>query len=213
MLASPGVGTDDGRGPPAAPLLAGYQEVEGAREVPVLGAVTTRSRTWFLARWLPDGDHRVLAMRTCGVEFDRVLGAKVELPSRALARLPVVRAPFRARADGSLVSAAWSSGWQDDLDEDRRPGVSIHVDAPVCSGQVYVTSEARSSAVLFERGGTFEGRLRVRVKQRVLGASNDCLRRVSEDSDEELSGRLRLVPVPGDATCGRWSSERWPARR
>ncbi len=198
---------------PPAPLWAGYQEVTGEREVPILGTVTTRNRTWFLARWDRDGDGYVLRQRTCGVRFDRVMGVGVKLPDRLLARLPVQTARFVPRGDGTWFGE-WESGWGgEDLDADGRPGVTIEVDAPMCGGRIQVASRTVSRAQLRADGEVLEGGVVVDVTQDVLGASNACLRSASDDTREQHRGWMRLVPVPPDSTCGRWRTDEWPARR
>jgi hypothetical protein len=197
---------------PPPTLWAGYQEVAGERDVPVLGTVTTRNRTWFLARWEPEGDGYVLRQRTCGVDFDRVMGVAVKMPDRLLARLPVTTARFAPRADGSWFGQ-WESGWgAEDLDADGRPGVTIVVDAPMCGGRVQVTSSTVSRATLKPDGEALAGGVVVDVTQSVLDASNACLRSASEDTREQHRGWMRLVPVPPDSTCGRWRTDEWPAR-
>lgn len=193
-------------------LYAGYQDLRGQTEVPVFGLIDTRSRTWFIARWTEKDGAWVLQQRTCAVDFDRVLGARVNMPEQLMRRLPVTEIPFRPEA-GGLFAPAWTSGWgADDLDGDGHPGATIEVDAPVCSGGVYVASTATSSARLRPDGDGFQGKIRVRVRQQVLGASGACLRTVAQDSDETMRGVMRVVPVGADASCSRWSLARWPAR-
>jgi hypothetical protein len=197
---------------PPPVLWAGYQEVTGEHDVPVIGTVETRNRTWFLARFDPEGGGRVLRERVCGVDFDRVMGVRVRLPERLLARLPIVTARFEAQPDGGWAGE-WITGWgREDLDDDGRPGVTIDVDAPMCGGRVEVESRSTSRAVLRPEGDGFAGPLVVDVDQTMLGASNVCLRAASDDTREHHTGWMRLVAVPPDSTCGRWGPADWPAR-
>lgn len=197
--------------PAPGPLYAGYEQVEGQREVPVLGTLRTRRHTWFLARFEPDGaGGRVLRQRACAVRFEPAKGAVVRLPDRLLARLPASRLEL-APAEGGWRGAAQLAGWgEEDLDEDGQPGATIEVDAPLCGGALYVAHQTRSDLTARARGAEVVGEITIEVAQRVLGARGACLRELSEDGREVLRGRFRMVPVAPDATCARLPAEAWP---
>ncbi len=199
--------------PAAAPTLyAGYQEVVGEKTVPVIGALKTRNRVWFLAehRPQPNGDV-TLVQRTCQVAFDRVMGVQVSLGPGLLAALPPVTIPLTRQPDGSL-GGGWTHGWgREDLERDGHPGATIVVDAPMCGGRLYVASQTTTKARVRPNRGGLDGRLIVSVDQQVLGADSACLRAASEDEHLDQTGWLRLVPVPAGSDCRTFSRAAWPA--
>lgn len=197
---------------PADTLWAGYQVVTGSKRIPILGNLQTRTRTWFLARWREDEGGATLTRRVCGVAVDPVMGVEVRLPAALLANLPVSRMRFDLLAEG-LVAVDAEEGWgREDLDRDGRPGVTIEVDAPLCGGKLYVASRTTANARAERVGDTIEGRIGVRVEQEILGASATCLRATADDTEDQMLGWFRLLPVPDDATCASWPHAAWPAR-
>ncbi|MCA9545548.1 MAG: hypothetical protein KC613_14185 [Myxococcales bacterium] len=193
-------------------LYAGYMEVVGTKDVPVIGTLKTRNRTWFLAERTPTEDGGfALRQRICQVEFDRVMGVQVKLGPALLEHLPAVE----ARLDplpGGFFGGRWAQGWDaTDVDRDGKPGGTIVVDAPMCGGRLYVQSQTVTKAKARPVEGAIDGRIAVSVDQKILGADSACLKAASEDEHLEQTGWFRLVPVPADATCLAWRRADWPA--
>lgn len=198
--------------PPAVTLWAGAQEVTGSRKIPMLGAVQTRNLSWFIAEKRATKDGFELIQRPCGVSFDSVMGVQVHIGAKAVQSVPPATLRFTTEPDGSFGARAALSGWDaTDHDGDGKPGVTVGVKAAICGGSLQVASRASTSARLRMVGTGLEGVVKVHVKQQILAAEGACLKRAAEDSDETLSGWVRLVPAPATATCQTWSAARWPA--
>ncbi|MGK0359715.1 MAG: hypothetical protein ACI9U2_002021 [Bradymonadia bacterium] len=198
--------------PPAVTLWAGAQEVTGSRNIPLLGAVKTRNLSWFIAERRATKDGFELVQRPCGVRFDSVMGVQVHISGEAVQSVPPATLRFTTEPDGSFGARAATSGWDaSDHDGDGKPGITVGVKAAVCGGSLQVASQASTSARLRAVGAGLEGVVKVHVKQQILAAEGACLKRAAQDSDETLTGWVRLVPAPGTATCQTWSAARWPA--
>lgn len=197
--------------PPAAGLWAGYQEVEGNRDLPLLGTVKTLARTWFLAEVTPTPDGGfVLTQRPCHVAFKPVLGVQVEMPVSAIPKLPPSVGTFRPEG-ADFVAPAWITAWDaTDIDGDGHPGLTMRVEAPLCGGRLYVASQATTRARARMHNGALEGRVQVEVKQTMLGAQGACLRQFATDETEQVSGWFRLVAVPPETRCPL-DPAKWPA--
>lgn len=212
----PLVATSDATPPtPGATRWLGYQEVEGERTIPVLGTLKTRNRNWFVADRVPQpGGGFVLQQHTCDVAFDPVLGVQVRMTRALIEAMPRVAVAFERLPDGTFGARGWHHGWDAaDLEGDGHPGATVTVEAPVCGGDLYVASDSLTRARAKDTAGGLDARLVVDVKQQILGASSDCLRQASSDTEERLQGWFRLVPAPqGDVTCARFNRADWPGR-
>ncbi len=196
---------------PPSGLWAGYQEVEGKRELPVLGSVKTLARTWFLAEVTatPDGGF-TLTQRPCHVEFKPVMGVQVDMPATTVPKLPPSVGTFQPEGPG-YAAPGWVTAWDvTDIDGDGHPGVTLAVRAPLCGGRLFVASQATTRARARMNGGALEGRVQVDVKQQVLGADGACLRQFAADEAEQVSGWFRMVPVAVGTVCPVEPSK-WPA--
>jgi hypothetical protein len=195
-------------------LWAGHQVTFGRREIPFKGEVETRMDSFVIARLERDGDLALLHQTACHVRFSKVAGVVVHMDAQALPRTRTVfsvaeDAPHGA-GEASLVGrsvVAWSS---EDLDDDGHPGVTVHVQAPVCSGELYVSSRSKTKATATVGPTRLEGRAKVHVKQRILGAEGACLSAVAKDTDEHQSGPFAYVPVPEGTTCEMLVRQGWP---
>ena len=198
--------------PAAVSLWAGAQEVTGTRKIPVIGEVTTRNLSWFIAQKRPTKDGFELIQRPCGVSFDSVMGVQVQIDPKAVRSVPPATLRFTNEPDGSFGARSATSGWDaTDHDGDGKPGITVSVKAALCGGALQVASQTRTSARLRMVGTALEGVVKVHVKQEILGAEGMCLKKAAKDSDEALTGWVRLVPAPATASCQTWSGARWPA--
>jgi hypothetical protein len=200
---------------PAAPpptRWLGYQEVTGTKDVPVIGTLTTRNRSWFVAERHPTPAGFRLVQRPCHVDFDRVMGVKVAVAPALLANLPATDAQFDLLPDGTFGAQGWRSGWDEgDVDRDGKPGATVTVEAPMCGGKLYVASTSTTKARAKAHNGGIDGRVQITVEQHILGADGACLKATAEDSTEQHAGWFRLVPAPDGATCADFDRRTWPA--
>ncbi|MEM9456445.1 MAG: hypothetical protein AAGF11_19850 [Myxococcota bacterium] len=189
-------------------LWAGHQVTFGQRKVPFKGKVQTRTDSFVIARLDRDGDLLKLEQTACQVRFSKVAGVRVHMDADAL---PQTRMVFSGREDSAELAGrsivAWSSA---DIDEDGNPGMTVRVDAPICSGELYVANRSKTRATATVEPQRIEGKARVRVKQQILGAKGACLSAVAKDTDENQSGPFAYVPVPEGSTCATLMAQGWP---
>jgi hypothetical protein len=199
--------TADTRAATEAPeLWAGHQVSFGTREIPFRGEVTTRMDTLVLGRVRREGDRLVIDQEACAVRFDEVAGVRVSMDAEGLPRSRVVF----AQRDAAFLATSTIAWDDEDVDGDGHPGITIGVDAPVCSGDLYVSNHSRTRAEAAFDGDSFRGRASVNVKQSVLGARGRCLSAVARDTDEIVSGPFAYVRVPAGSTCASLVSSGWP---
>jgi hypothetical protein len=201
--------SDDPRDAPELPTLwAGHQVTFGKRDVPFKGEVETRMDSFVLARLDRRGDIIELEQTACHVRFAKVAGVMVHMNVQALPRTRMVFAAAATAEDLTGRSVvAWGS---EDLDEDGHPGVTVHVQAPVCSGELYVSNRSKTKATATLEPERLQGRASVHVEQRILGAEGACLSAVAKDTDEHQRGPFAYVPVPEGTTCETLLSQGWP---
>jgi hypothetical protein len=191
-------------------LWAGHQVALGKRDIPLKGEVETRMDSFVLARLERNGDLLELRQTACHVRFSKVAGVMVHMDTRAL---PVTRMVFSAAEDaepGALVGRSIVAWATEDLDDDGHPGVTVHVQAPVCAGDLYVSNRSKTNATATITHDRLEGRAKVHVKQKILGAEGACLSAVAKDTDEQQSGPFAYVPVPEGTTCETLFLQGWP---
>lgn len=189
-------------------LWAGHQVMLGRRQVPFKGEVETRMDTFVLARMDRSGDLVTLDQTACHARFSKVAGVTVHMNVQALPRTRMV---FSAKAGDDTLEGrsvvAWAS---EDLDDDGHPGVTVHVQAPVCSGDLYVSNISKTRATGTLEPERLEGKAKVHVQQQILGAEGACLSAVAKSTDERQSGPFAYVPVPEDSTCETLFLQGWP---
>lgn len=193
-------------------LWAGHQVTFGKRVIPFKGEVETRMDSFVLARLERDGDLVELHQTACHVRFSKVAGVTVHMNAQSLPRTRMVfaAADDAPAANGALQGrsvVAWAS---EDLDDDGHPGVTVHVQAPVCNGDLYVSNRSKTKATATIAPDRLEGRAKVHVKQTILGAEGACLSAVAKDTDEHQSGPFAYVPVPEGTTCETLFRQGWP---
>lgn len=189
-------------------LWAGHQVTFGTRTIPIKGEVSTRMDSFVIARLHQrEGGVIELEQTACHVRFSKVAGVMVHMDAEAL---PETRMVFATGDDGSLAGrslVAWSN---EDVDEDGHPGMTVHVKAPVCSGDLYVTNRSSTKATATLDTERLEGRAKVHVRQEILGAEGACLGAVAKTTDERVSGPFAYVPVPEGTTCETLFNQGWP---
>lgn len=191
-----------------AVLWAGHQISFGSRDVPFRGEVATRMDTLVLAKVEFDGSRLVIDQVACAVRFDEVGGVRVTMDA---AGLPRTRMMFALQDGGEMFLAKSTVAWDDeDVDGDGHPGITIEVDAPVCSGDLYVSNRSRTRAEGHFEGELFRGRAKVKVEQEVLGTRGRCLGVVARDITETVSGPFAYARAPKGSTCASLISSGWP---
>lgn len=192
-------------------LWAGHQVTFGTRKIPFKGEVETRVDSFVLARLERDGELATLHQTACHVRFSKVAGVMVHMDTQALPDTRMVfSVPGTAGVHDEFAGrsvVAWAS---EDLDDDGHPGVTVHVQAPVCSGELYVANRSKTKATATLAPERLQGRARVHVRQKILGAEGACLSAVAKDVDEHVSGPFAYVPVPEGTTCEMLLRQGWP---
>jgi len=187
-------------------VWAGHQVTFGRRDVPFKGEVQTRTDTWALARVRYDGDRLTLTQEACMVVVKPVAGVKVFMDARSL---PANEFGFQPNGEDlrgrSVVS--WSD---EDVDGDGHPGMTVHIDSNVCSGDLYVGNDSRTRARAQRVGGALRGRATVTVDQTILGAKGACLSVVATDTHEVVRGPFAYAPIDRGATCRSLMQSGWP---
>ncbi len=190
-------------------LWAGHQVTFGQRDVPFRGEVETRMDSFVLARMSREGELIILEQTACHVRFSKVAGVMVHMNVQALPRTRMVLAAAEGTAE-ELVGRSLVAWGREDLDDDGHPGVTVHVQAPVCSGDLYVSNVSKTKARATLDAARLEGRAKVHVKQQILGAEGACLSAVAKNTDERQSGPFAYVPVPEGTSCEKLFLQGWP---
>lgn len=191
---------------------AGHQVVYGKRDVPVLGTLQTRMDTWVIARVRRSEAEIQIDQRACKVNYEDIGGVKVYVDADAL---PDSRLIFE-RVEGTphyLMSGTVNWG-KEDIDGDGEPGMSVYVDAPVCSGKLHVTNKTTTNARAFgdEDGSPIYGEVTVSVRQKILGADGKCLAGMAKDSFERSKGSFRYAKIKANETCQSLLDAGWPVK-
>lgn len=191
---------------------AGHQVLLGARNLPILGRLETRSESFQLARVQRSEEGLRLVQQTCRMEIAPVAGVTVRFLPEGVPKMPPSVIEYVRRKD-RWEGGPWVTEWnEEDVDGDGKPGATLVVEAPICGGTLYVGGFSRASTRATEKEGGIVGEMRARVGHRILGTSGGCLRLVARDSEESVSGTFAYVPVPPDATCESLLAGPWPAR-
>lgn len=185
-------------------MWAGRSAVTGSRKVPILGTIDFRTDNYLLASVTrtPTGGY-ALEQQVCKVTFEKAAGASISLDETAASKMKTAFPVFEPDDEGAGFTAAeWPSGWgEEDLDEDGKPGMAVRVQAPLCGGTLHVASEAKSLARGAFTGESFHGEIEIFVDQRIQEVEGACLRWMSSDRAEWMTGRFVYTPVAAGATC------------
>ena len=196
----------------AEELWAGHQATVGARRVPILGTLVTRSDTFLLARIRRDGDEVHLEQKLCKLDIAPFAGVRVSLLAEGVPKMPPTDITFRKKGL-KWEAVPWSTSWNyEDVDGDGKPGATVRVEAPICGGTVYVGSNSQAIARGIDMAGAISGELKVSIDQRILETSGGCLGLVAKDTKEQVAGTFAYVPVPAGSTCDSLlAAKAWPA--
>lgn len=201
-------GADDGAS--AREKWVGHQVVYGKTSVPFMGDKQTRTDSYLLASVIRRGDTVELSQLACRVTFKEIAGVKLDIPTEALLRMPKAEIRFEPEK-GLLKASPWQVGWhKTDIDRDGSPGLSVDVDASICSGKIHVASSTRSAAVAKLTENGMMGKISVHVKQKILGSDSVCLKMFSSDSEERQKGGFVYQRVADDTTCKDLLGRPWP---
>jgi len=199
---------DDGSSSPEK--WVGHQVVYGKTSVPFMGDKQTRTDSYLLASVTRRGETIELSQLACKVGFKEIAGVKLDIPTDALLRMPKAEICF-APEKGLLKAIPWQVGWnKTDIDGDGAPGLSVDVDASICSGKIHVASSTRSAAVAKMTENGMMGKISVHVKQKILGSDSVCLKMFSSDSEERQTGGFVYQRVPDNTTCKDLLGRPWP---
>ena len=191
-----------------AELWAGHQVVWGTANVPLIGERETRTDSYFLAHVERDAEGMHFIQETCRVEIAPVAGVRTFIAPETFPALPTV--PFTLKEAGGRWTGQWDAGWtEQDDDKDGEPGVTVHVQVPLCSGRVFVSSQSETHAEARFVGANLEGEVRVHFTQKVLGASNPCLSLTAANNQDTLHGVVRYRPIDRSDTCAAVAA--WPS--
>lgn len=203
LAATPGQGQE---------LWVGHQVVKGARSVPILGTLETRTDSYYLATVeRRDGELR-LVQRTCKMEVARFAGVQVSFHEEGVRKMPPSEIFYRL--DGERwIAKPWITRWdREDVDGDGHPGATVTVEAPVCGGTLHVSGYSKARAHGVEAEGRLVGELRARVGHTILGTSGGCIGLVAKDSEESVAGTFAYQPAPEGTTCESLLASPWPVR-
>lgn len=190
-----------------AVVWAGHHVSLGTRRVPMKGVVRTRTDAFYLGRLERAGKGWKMVQTPCDIRMAPMGGVNVSLDATAL---PSSELLMFSDSEGVLHGRTVTEWDEEDLDEDSNPGLTVTVDAPVCSGSLYVanrsTTEARAHLATRFLGGHAE----MHREERILGAKGACLSLMAESTEETIAGPFAYVPVDADATCESLLREEWP---
>lgn len=195
----------------APELWVGHQVVVGERKVPLIGRVATRTDSYFLAKVQRDEGRIRVEMQTCKSDIAEAAGVQVSFPPGVEPKLPVAVAEYRER-DGSW-QASFESGWgREDVDGDGKPGATMRIDAPLCSGTIQVASRSRTRhrGRLGDEG--LSGEVQAISEQKTLDADNACLRMMAKDESDRVRGHFVWAKASAGATCATLNVAPWPVR-
>lgn len=193
-------------------MWAGHQVVKGARSVPILGTLETRTDSFYLATVERKEGEIHLSQKTCRMDIARFAGVKVSFLEEGVPKMPPSRIVYRSRGE-QWEAGPWITEWQEqDVDQDGKPGATISVEAPICGGTIFVSGFSKAIARGAEGKQGLEGEIRAQVGHRILGTSGGCIKLVAKDSEETVAGTFAYTPVPADATCESLQGGGWPAK-
>ena len=135
-----------------------------------------------------------------------VAGVRVRMDARSLPENA-----FEFTSNGVDLRGASLVEWsREDVDGDGHPGLTVHVDSAVCSGDLYVGNSSSTTARAALSDGTLRGNARVTVDQEILGAKGACLSVVARDTHEVVKGPFAYAKVPAGSTCKSLFGSGWP---
>ncbi len=189
----------------------GHQVVFGKTDVPFMGTKETWTESFLLADVRRDAAGIDIEQVACKVRFKEIMGVKINIPKKALLKLPKARFRFTPQDDKTFKADVWRVGWnKQDVDRDGSPGLTIDVDASICSGKLNVASTTRSAAAAILTKDGMLGKIGVEVKQTILGSNSACLDMFSKNTEETQKGTFVYRRVPAGTTCSDLLKRPWP---
>ncbi len=194
-----------------AETWVGQYVQEGLRQVPLSGKKEVHTETFVVAQVRRSDGQLDFTEHVCRIQVRPVKGVTVTMSPNTIAHLPPTKFTLSVH-DGQVSGGPWTSGWgAEDLDRDGHPGVTVHVGGTFCSGDLYVSSETRTSLTSGQiKDSQLSGLLSGLVRQRVLGADGLCLRSMAGDSQEVQMGTIAYRRVASDTTCQSLAGKPWP---
>lgn len=193
-------------------LWVGHQVVKGARSVPILGTLETRTDSYYLAKVeRRDGELR-LVQTTCKMKIARFAGVQVSFLDDGVRKMPPTEISYLRQGE-RWEAQPWITQWeQEDVDGDGKPGATVQVEAPVCGGTVFVSGYSKAMARGAEEEGGLVGEIRAKIGHKILGTSGGCIKLVAKDSEETVAGTFAYLPAPEGATCESLAAASWPVQ-
>jgi len=199
---------------PRIEVWAGHQALSGKRKVPLYGEKDTRTDNYLIAEVHRFPTHLDIIQKTCRIDIHPIGSVRAAMKTETVLRLPKVRLALDVGPDGAVSGPASNSGWGDeDLDGDGHPGATVQISGTTCSGEVYVSNQSATTVLsgrVTDDGMT--GKLSVRMKQRILGASGICLKLIAGDSDETQSGSFVYRRIQPGNNCRTLADKPWPVK-
>ena len=185
--------------------------VWGSVSVPLRGDLDIRTDTWMIAQMRVGADGSVRwTQRDCKVSMSPMMGIKTAFGAGAVPLLPPTNASLKPTLHNKL-HGQWRSTWtQSDHDQDGFPGVSVHVDMPLCGGSVYITMTSHTKASASWVGDELIGEVDLSMERRMLGASNWCLRLGPNREDQTMTGVFLFQPFAHVSNCAEVPDSAWP---
>jgi hypothetical protein len=199
---------------PSVEVWAGHQVLNGKRKVPIYGEKDTHTENYLIAEVRRSPGRIEILHKICRIDISPIKNVLASMKPETVVRMPKSRFTLDEKPDGSVTGAPWSTGWGDeDLDGDGHPGATVEISGTSCSGEVYVSNQSTTTLVsghATEDGLT--GRLSVRMKQKILGASGFCLKLIAGDSDETQTGSFAYRRIPLGSSCRSLAAKPWPVK-
>jgi hypothetical protein len=202
---------------PAEPRIevwAGHQVLNGKRKVPLYGEKDVHTENYLIAEVRRSASHIDIIQKNCRIDISPIKSVLANMRPETVVRLPKTRISLEVAPDGTVTGPPWSSGWGDeDLDADGHPGATVQISGTSCSGEVYVSNQSTTSLLggrVTEDG--LVGKLSVRMKQTILGASGLCLKLIAGDSDETQTGSFAYRRIQPGNSCRSLAGKPWPVK-
>jgi len=110
---------------PRVEVWAGHQVSNGKRKIPLYGEKETHTENYFIAEVHRMPSRIDIRQKTCRIDIRPIKGVTPTMKPETIARLPKAHIMLEEKADGSLVAAPWSTGWEtEDIDADGFPGAT-----------------------------------------------------------------------------------------
>jgi hypothetical protein len=199
---------------PRVEVWAGHQVLIGKRKIPLYGEKETHTENYLIAEVHRTPSRIDMRERLCRIDVRRIKGVLASMKPATIARLPASHIVLDQSKDGSLTATPWTNGWAaEDIDADGFPGATVSISGTSCSGDVYVSNHSTTSLIsgqATDHGAT--GKIAVKVKQKILGASGLCLKLMAGDSEETQTGWFAFRRVEPGTTCHSLAGKPWPVK-